>query len=672
MNNLLDELSYEMARFISDAGFRAVPIAASNIWRYRGYKDLTAQFAPDMSHIYAAVAAGLAELGYNGLAMTPEFGARVRFVSIITDAELEPTPLLPGNTLCDGCMLCQKHCMSGALVEEVAGTVDIEIEGHTYTRADKNLWRCAWGEHFDLDLDLPKPEHVTEEVILETAAKHGTRGGEFGSCLRYCLPAAIRTWDRAYTNAPRRKKSVNPDLETVPETLCREIGSRISLAGCDFALVHDDKTLANFDIDMTEHLPNACRGLTVGVRVPGSQGNPSSELHEAARFFSISGAYRAARALEDAGYDAVVSTDLPQETMRPALGHPTDGENSAPVTMTVFTNAPLKSDLTIQPSDDEPAASSPTESVKELARRFGAEVVGISPAERIENLKPQLNKLFADTETLSARDAGKHWQPYEPEVTVEKMTVRGPTDYLSDARSVIVIGVPIPEASVTTAGQPPAEAVGPYLFAAYVTSLRLARTALKLIKWLDKQGHSAVFCEDLMGTGGGIATPRGGPARDVFSNRFAAACAGLGVIGTGGFLLAPKHGPHMRYASIITDAELVGDAVLESGPLRQLCENGCKACIDRCVTQAFTEPVEFEIDGVPMPFVHRDLRRCDWSKRHALVASGGMGYLGAKVDTAPPAEITPKALTEALATYDPVFKSRPSSLEWCAIACPAK
>ena len=87
MNWRLDDMSYRMGRFLEEMGFRAVPIASSNIWRYRGYKDLTAQFAPDVSHMHCAVAAGLAEFGFNGLALTPEFGAHQRYVTIITDGE---------------------------------------------------------------------------------------------------------------------------------------------------------------------------------------------------------------------------------------------------------------------------------------------------------------------------------------------------------------------------------------------------------------------------------------------------------------------------------------------------------------------------------------------------------------------------------------------------------
>lgn len=76
MNAKLDHISFSMAHFLEENGYNAVPIVSSNIWRYRNYKELDAVFSPDMSHIYASVCAGLCEMGWNGLALSPEYGAR--------------------------------------------------------------------------------------------------------------------------------------------------------------------------------------------------------------------------------------------------------------------------------------------------------------------------------------------------------------------------------------------------------------------------------------------------------------------------------------------------------------------------------------------------------------------------------------------------------------------
>lgn len=54
------------------------------------------------SQRHAAVRAGLGEFGLSGLVITPQYGPRVRYVSVITEAELEPDPLLT-----------EKVCMRG-------------------------------------------------------------------------------------------------------------------------------------------------------------------------------------------------------------------------------------------------------------------------------------------------------------------------------------------------------------------------------------------------------------------------------------------------------------------------------------------------------------------------------------------------------------------------------
>ena len=68
------------------------------------------------SHRHAATRAGLGEFGYNNIVLTPQFGPRVRFNSIITDAELVADPLL-ATPLClrDRCGLCLAACHMDAV-----------------------------------------------------------------------------------------------------------------------------------------------------------------------------------------------------------------------------------------------------------------------------------------------------------------------------------------------------------------------------------------------------------------------------------------------------------------------------------------------------------------------------------------------------------------------------
>ncbi|MBN1671042.1 MAG: epoxyqueuosine reductase [Kiritimatiellae bacterium] len=72
-------------------------------------------FGP-FSHRHAATRAGLGEFGYNNLVLTPEFGPRVRFNSIVTDAELAPDPLIT-RPIClrRKCKLCIKACVTATI-----------------------------------------------------------------------------------------------------------------------------------------------------------------------------------------------------------------------------------------------------------------------------------------------------------------------------------------------------------------------------------------------------------------------------------------------------------------------------------------------------------------------------------------------------------------------------
>ncbi len=85
----------------------------------RTWRDLYSPFGFNfgpMSHRHAATRAGLGEFGYNNLVLTPQFGPRQRFNTIVTDAELVPDPLI-NEPIClrDKCLLCMKACYMDAI-----------------------------------------------------------------------------------------------------------------------------------------------------------------------------------------------------------------------------------------------------------------------------------------------------------------------------------------------------------------------------------------------------------------------------------------------------------------------------------------------------------------------------------------------------------------------------
>ena len=79
-----------------------------------------------LDFLNCAVQCGLGERSKIGSLLTPEYGPFIRYCFILTDMELEATPLAVPS-LCDGCNECIKACPGCAINED--GTT--------------NTWRCA-------------------------------------------------------------------------------------------------------------------------------------------------------------------------------------------------------------------------------------------------------------------------------------------------------------------------------------------------------------------------------------------------------------------------------------------------------------------------------------------------------------------------------------------------
>ncbi len=677
MNWRLDDMSYRMGAFLEKLGWKAVPIVSSNIWRYRGYKGLKEQFAPDVSHMHAAVAAGLAEFGYNGLAITPEFGARQRYVTIITDAVLTPSPLVEPGSVCDSCMICKKECRSGALSKEINGWNVIKIEDKEYRYANKNLWRCAWGEHFDLDLDLPIPEHVDEKVIMDATIKYGRRGGEMGSCLRYCVPKKLRYWDRSYTNAPRRKKPylANPETEgAFHRGIYEEIRALGAGWGVDHVVVSDGETLKEkLGIDIASLLPGAVRAVSmVALRnhADSDYKTPDLHTHQINQAFTpivTQSAYDAVRLLEKYGYESCQYLGFPEEKLENALIVRTPNKGAR--IHTLLTTAPLPvTDWTLP---DTVVRSSSKKSLTARLRREmelrECDLIGIAPAERVDALVPQLAKIYdGEKELVASNKADTIYKPYDPVITEHIRRVHGTGDYLAKAKSVIVIGLRMPNATVDITARTPAEAAGPYVFAQYETIMRLRLLAWNLIGRLEEGGYKGVMTTDLHNTGSVCWNPRG-EYPDAFSNVFAAA-AGLGRISSCGSLVNPEFGSNARYVAIVTDAELDYNEVLRD--FKADCEGCSGTCFSACKTAAHEKEMRtVEIDGVKEQFRKIDINRCNWAKRWSLIGTEGNQYTGWNLNEPFPETLTPEALSEAIRKVPQIEKIRPCNFEQCLLGC---
>ena len=101
----LDFLAYDVARHLADLGFQAFPVPGSTPYDFGKLMGL-------FSHKLAAHLAGLGWIGKSCMLLTEQFGPRVRFVSILTDA-----PLRAGSPLdkpCGKCRVCVEACPVGA------------------------------------------------------------------------------------------------------------------------------------------------------------------------------------------------------------------------------------------------------------------------------------------------------------------------------------------------------------------------------------------------------------------------------------------------------------------------------------------------------------------------------------------------------------------------------
>lgn len=142
---------YETACFIEDHGWEAVPY-------YPGVPERTPPREPlrpggvahdvHLAIRIAGLAAGLGEMGWSKVFLTKRFGPRVRLHAILTDAVLEPDPLVEPGSLCDRCMCCVEGCQADAIPHVREGkSIRVRIEDKTYEWADLQFGRCTLGYH---------------------------------------------------------------------------------------------------------------------------------------------------------------------------------------------------------------------------------------------------------------------------------------------------------------------------------------------------------------------------------------------------------------------------------------------------------------------------------------------------------------------------------------------
>jgi len=106
VNHFLDQLALKLCVEIQKKGYKAFAIPASQIVDWQ--KQLG-----HLPHKAIAFQAGLGWIGRSNLLVNPQFGARVRYVTILTDLPLNTAKPLKNN--CGGCTACIRVCPAKAI-----------------------------------------------------------------------------------------------------------------------------------------------------------------------------------------------------------------------------------------------------------------------------------------------------------------------------------------------------------------------------------------------------------------------------------------------------------------------------------------------------------------------------------------------------------------------------
>ena len=106
VNALLDQIATRVSGLLQSRGGRTLPVPASHIL-------CEERFQASLSHKAVAICAGLGWQGKSLLLVTPQYGPRVRLVTVLTDL-----PLPAGSPLknrCAECTVCTEACPAGAI-----------------------------------------------------------------------------------------------------------------------------------------------------------------------------------------------------------------------------------------------------------------------------------------------------------------------------------------------------------------------------------------------------------------------------------------------------------------------------------------------------------------------------------------------------------------------------
>jgi len=105
-NRILDEIAFYTTNILQRDGFNSLPIPASQVLDGKNWYGA-------ISHKAVGRMSGLGWQGKSLLLVNPQYGPRIRLVTVLTDAPLKIDS--PIKNLCGECNLCKDACPAGAI-----------------------------------------------------------------------------------------------------------------------------------------------------------------------------------------------------------------------------------------------------------------------------------------------------------------------------------------------------------------------------------------------------------------------------------------------------------------------------------------------------------------------------------------------------------------------------
>jgi len=152
----LDRISLAVAKIIQKNGFQALPVPAAK-------RANDEKIAAVFSHKLAAHLAGLGWIGKSCLLITPDRGPRVRWVTVLTDAPIEPTGTAMAQQ-CGECTQCTDVCPSGS------------ITGRAFDKAEPREFRLDAGTCQRYYFSMEKSRGIAVCGMCLYVCPHGRKG----------------------------------------------------------------------------------------------------------------------------------------------------------------------------------------------------------------------------------------------------------------------------------------------------------------------------------------------------------------------------------------------------------------------------------------------------------------------------------------------------------------